>query len=215
MKYSSEKNDITVKTLIACIDFIDSTIQEKMKFIIARPSIPAISGFQEGHRLDNMYMSYYLYKNNVLAIYETFLDSLNAFDLKDIPNLDHETIIKVKHRRITVADTIRMLVTNMVELPDFKELPRDEKYVKTQYIVYKDFMSKMYAIDVEINKYFDKNMDKIKCLSDFPDFVNIYTKDISGGTHSSMFFKFGEILTKSTFDPNTFYPAPVKNTLHS
>lgn len=210
MNHSSENFAVTVKTLITCIDFIDKAIQEKMKFIVARPSIPAINGFQEGHRLDNMYMSYYLYKNNVLAIYETFLDSLNSFDLKDIPNLDHETIIKVKYRRLTIADTVRMLVNNMIEIPDFKQLPRDEKFIKTQYIVYLDFMDKMHAIDVEINKYFDKNMDKIKCLSDFPDFVNIYTKDISGGTHSSTFSKFGQILIKSTFDPNTFYPINTK-----
>jgi hypothetical protein len=207
MKYSSEKFDVTVKNLVACIDFVDGEIQDKMKFIVARPSIPAITGFHEAHRLDNMYMSYYLYKNNVLAIYETFLNSLNSFDLKDIPNLDHETIIKVKHRRITIADTVRTLVENMVELPDFKKLTRDEKFIKTQYVVYLDFVAKMHSIDLAINKYFDKNMDKIKHLSDFPDFVDIYTRDISGGTHSATFSKFAQILIKSTFDPNTFFPS--------
>lgn len=206
MKYSSEKFDITVKNLVDCVDFIDGEIQDKMKFIIARPSIPAITGFHEAHRLDNMYMSYYLYKNNVLAIYETLLNSLNSFDLKDVQNLDHETIIKVKHRRITIADTVRNLIENMVELPDFKKLTRDEKFIKTQYVVYLDFVAKMHSIDLAINKYFDKNMDKIKHLSDFPDFVNIYTRDISGGTHAVTFSKFGQILIKSTFDPNTFFP---------
>lgn len=215
MKYSSENFDVTIKTLVTFIDFIDKEIQEKMKFIIARPSIPAINGFQEAHRLDNMYMSYYIYKNNVLGMYETFLESLNSFDLKDVPGIDHDTIIKVKHRRITISETIKMLIDNMVKLPEFSKLPRDEKYIKTQYIVYIDFYEKMNSIDLMINNYFDKNMDKFKKLSDFPNFVDIYTNDISSGTHYSTFAKFGQILIKSTFDPNTFYPKPVKNVLSS
>jgi len=215
MNHSSENFAVTVKTLITCIDFIDNEIQEKMKFIVARPSIPAITGFQDGHRLDNMYMSFYIYKNNVLGIYETFLESLNSFDLKDVHGLDHDTIIKVKHRRITIAETIKMLIENMVQLPDFSKFPRDEKFIKSQYITCNDFAVKMQSIDVTINNYFDKNMDKLKCLSDFPNFVDIYTNDISSGTYASTFSKFGQILVKSTFDPNTFHPIPVKKLLHS
>lgn len=215
MNHSSENFAVTVKTLITCIDFIDNEIQEKMKFIVARPSIPAINGFQDGHRLDNMYMSFYIYKNNVLGMYETFLESLNSVDLKDVNGLDHESIIKVKHRRITIAETIKMLIENMVQLPDFSKFPRDEKFIKTQYMLYQDFAGKMQGIDLNINNYFDKHLDKLKCLSDFPNFVDIYTNDISSGTYSLTFAKFGQILIKSTFDPNTFHPIPVKKSLHS
>lgn len=207
MKYSSENFDVTLKTLLTTIDFIDKEIQEKMKFILARPSIPAVAGFQEAHRLDNMYMSYYIFKNNILAIYETFLESLNAFDLKDVPNLDHETIIAVKHRRITIAETIKILIENMVVTADFSKIPHEEKYVKTQYIVYLDFMEKMHLIDVAINNYFDKNMEKMKALSYFHNFVDIYTNDISKDTYALTFSKFGQILIKSTFNHNDFYPA--------
>lgn len=211
MKYSSENFDVTIKTLLTSIDFIDKEIQDKMKFIVARPSIPAVAGFHEAHRLDNMYMSYYIFKNNILSIYETFLESLNSVDLKDVSNLDHETIIKVKHRRITISDTIRMLVENMVIIADFSKIPHEEKYVKTQYVVYSDFMQKMHLIDGAINNYFDKNMGSMKALSYFHNFVDIYTNDISKGTYALTFSKFGQILIKSTFNHNDFYPSSKQN----
>lgn len=206
MKYRSENFDVAIRTLLTSIDFIDKEIQDKMKFIVARPSIPAVTGFHEAHRLDNMYMSYYIFKNNILRIYEIFLESLNAVDLQDVPNLDHETIIKVKHRRITIAETIKMLIENMVVTPDFSKIPHEEKYIKTQYIIYLDFIEKMHLIDIAINNYVDKNMDKMKVLSHFDSFVNVYINDISKDTYALTFSKFGQLLIKSTFNHNDFYP---------
>jgi len=206
MKYRSENFDVAIRTLLTSIDFIDKEIQDKMKFIVARPSIPAVTGFHEAHRLDNMYMSYYIFKNNILRIYEIFLESLSAVDLQDVPNLDHETIIKVKHRRITIAETIKMLIENMVVTPDFSKIPHEEKYIKTQYIIYLDFIEKMHLIDIAINNYVDKNMDKMKVLSHFDSFVNVYINDISKDTYALTFSKFGQLLIKSTFNHNDFYP---------
>lgn len=210
MKYRSENFDVAIRTLLTSIDFIDKEIQDKMKFIVARPSIPAVTGFHEAHRLDNMYMSYYIFKNNILRIYEIFLESLNAVDLQDVPNLDHETIIKVKHRRITIAETIKMLIENMVVTPDFSKIPHEEKYIKTQYIIYLDFIEKIHLIDIAINNYVDKNMDKMKVLSHFDSFVNVYINDISKDTYALTFSKFGQLLIKSTFNHNDFYPLTKK-----
>lgn len=206
MKYMPDNLNITLKALVDCVDFIDNEIKSKLPVILARPSIPAVKGFNEGQRLDNLYMSHYIFKNNILKIYESLEKALNAYDLVDIPDLDHETVIKIKHRRYTIADTVRSLVENMVKLPDFLSMPKEEKYIKNQYIVYIDFVEKMCQIDLHINNYFDKELSKVKGLSELPDFVNIYINDISKDTFSTTFVKFGQMLIKSSFDVSKFYP---------
>lgn len=206
MNSKAEHSNTTIKSLITTIDFIDSQIKEKMSYILARPSIPTVNGFQEEHRLDNLYMSHYMFKNNILSIYECFEHCLNSFDLTEIADLDHTTTIKIKHRRLTIADTVRSLIENMVQLPEFGKSPKDEKFVKSQYVVYIDFVEKMHNIDVAINTYFDKNLTNVQGLSDFPNFVKLYTDDILKGTHSTNFMKFGQILIKSTFDASKFHP---------
>jgi len=206
MKYMPDNLNTTLKALIECVDFIDNEIQAKMPVILARASIPAVDGFFDAQRLDNLYMSQYIFKNNILNIYEVLEKSLNAFDLTDSPDLEHSTIINIKHRHYLIADTIRLLVENMIKLPDFKNMSKDEKYIKSQYIAYIDFSEKMNQVNLQINNYLDKNLSTIKGLSDIPNFVNIYINEISKDTYSSTFVKFGQILIKSSFDPSKFYP---------
>lgn len=206
MKYMPDNLNTTLKALVECFDFIDNEIKAHLPIILARPSIPAVDGFFDDQRLDNLYMSQYMFKNNLLNIYEILEKALNSYDLTDVPNLDRATVIKIKHRRYLAADTVRLLVENMIKLPDFGNMPKDEKYIKSQYIAYINLSEKMNQVNLHINNYFDKNLSHIKGLSDLPNFINIYVNDISKDTYYTTFVKFGQILLKSSFDPSKFQP---------